>query len=292
MYGWKNKRMDEYIRFNGSRIKNIQGQHFGHLIPKKIVGVKNRYAIWECSCDLCGCTRQVSVKMLQSGITTMCEKCTKQKKSEVLSKKIHNKDAISLKDFTGKQFGFWTVVKKGEYRNNTQTWLCKCICGKIKEVSIYDLINGRSISCGCYTSYNLIGKRMGRLKVIGITEENGLSCICQCDCGNVIKSTASDLWWKRSCGCANDIEKEKHTKISIALGNKKIRKDNVSGCSGVRRANGKWGASITFQKKSYWLGTFDDVNNAILARKEAEKHLYGDFLEWYETSYKNKRMKE
>lgn len=33
--------MDEYIRYNGSRIKNIRGQHFGHLIPQKIVGVKN-----------------------------------------------------------------------------------------------------------------------------------------------------------------------------------------------------------------------------------------------------------
>lgn len=40
--------MDEYIRYNGSRIKNIRGQHFGHLIPQKIVGVKNKYAIWEC----------------------------------------------------------------------------------------------------------------------------------------------------------------------------------------------------------------------------------------------------
>ena len=35
--------MDEYIRFNGSRVKNIQGQHFGHLIPQKVVGIKDRY---------------------------------------------------------------------------------------------------------------------------------------------------------------------------------------------------------------------------------------------------------
>lgn len=39
--------MDKYIRYNGSRIKNIRGQHFGHLIPQKIVGVKNKYAIME-----------------------------------------------------------------------------------------------------------------------------------------------------------------------------------------------------------------------------------------------------
>lgn len=72
--------MDEYIRFNGSRVKNIQGQHFGHLIPQKIVGIKNRYAVWECLCDLCGGTREVSAKRLNScSNTTMCEKCKKER---------------------------------------------------------------------------------------------------------------------------------------------------------------------------------------------------------------------
>lgn len=285
--------MDEYIRFNGSRIKNIQGQHFGHLIPQKVVGIKNKYAIWECSCDLCGGTRQVSAKFLKGGSATMCEKCLKEKRKEVLNKTRYNEDAIVLKDFTGKQFGFWTVLRKGEYKNTTQKWVCKCRCGTIKEVSPYNLIRGDSISCGCFTSYNLIGKCIGMLKVIGITKEGGISCICQCTCGNVIKCTASDLGWRRSCGCSDEIEKEKHTKVSIALnGGHKVRKDNSSGVNGVHRANGKWGAVITFRKKVYWLGTFEDVRDAISARKEAERHLYGNFIEWYETSYKNKKMKE
>ena len=232
--------MDEYIRYNGSRIKNIRGQHFGHLIPQKIVGVKNKYAIWECLCDLCGGTRQVSVKLLKGGSATMCEKCIKEKRRELLNKNCYNADAIAFKDLTRKQFGFWTVLKKGEYKNNTQMWICKCKCGTIKEVSPYHLIYGKSISCGCSTSYNLIGKRIGMLKVIGITKENGLSCVCQCDCGNTITCTASDLEWKRSCGCADEIEKEKHTKASIVLNGQKIRKDNTSGVNGVHRANGKW----------------------------------------------------
>ena len=107
--------MDEYIRYNGSRIKNIRGQHFGHLIPQKIVGVKNKYAIWECLCDLCGGTRQVSVKLLKGGSATMCEKCIKEKRRELLNKNCYNADAIAFKDLTRKQFGFWTVLKKGEY---------------------------------------------------------------------------------------------------------------------------------------------------------------------------------
>lgn len=47
------------------------------------------------------------------------------------------------------------------------------------------------------------------------------------------------------------------------------------------------GAAITFQKKVYWLGTFDSIKDAANARKEAENHLYGDFLEWYAETYPN-----
>lgn len=279
--------MDEYIRFNGSRVKNIKGQHFGHLIPQKIVGIKNKYAVWECLCELCGGTREVSAKRLNScSNTTMCEKCTKEKRKEQLSRS-RGENTIASQDLTGKQFGFWKVLKKGERINNIQMWECECKCGTVKQVTAYNLISGRSTNCGCVASYNLIGKRRGMLKVIGIAKEGGLHCICQCDCGNVIKCTAAEFGWRRSCGCAGEIEKEKHTKISIALYGKKIRSDNTSGVIGVRRANGKWGAAITFQKKVYWLGTFDSIKDAANARKEAENHLYGDFLEWYAETYPN-----
>ena len=40
-------------------------------------------------------------------------------------------------------------------------------------------------------------------------------------------------------------------------------------------------ASIAFKKKSYYLGSFDDFNEACKARDRAEEHLYGDFLGWY-----------
>lgn len=65
----------------------------------------------------------------------------------------------------------------------------------------------------------------------------------------------------------------------------KLRSDNTSGIRGVLRANGKWGARITFQKETYWLGTFDKKKDAVAARKEAEYHLYRDFLEWYNCKY-------
>lgn len=106
--------MDEYIRFNGSRVKNIQNKHFGHLIPQKIVGIKNKYAVWECLCDLCGGTREVSAKHLNSGSTAMCESCAKKNKAELNTKRSkENTNKIVAKELARKKFGFLGSCKKG-----------------------------------------------------------------------------------------------------------------------------------------------------------------------------------
>ena len=67
--------------------------------------------------------------------------------------------------------------------------------------------------------------------------------------------------------------------------NQKLRSDNTSGATGVRFEKGKWVATITFQKKGYYLGRFSEMSDAVKARKEAEAQLYGPFLEWYENVY-------
>lgn len=43
----------------------------------------------------------------------------------------------------------WEVIKQDP--NNKNNWLCKCKCGNNKIKSIYynDIINGKSLSCGC-----------------------------------------------------------------------------------------------------------------------------------------------
>lgn len=54
--------------------------------------------------------------------------------------------------------------------------------------------------------------------------------------------------------------------------NQRLRKDNISGVKGVslRKSNNKWYARITVNKKEIHLGYFNDLNDAILARKRAE----------------------
>ena len=62
--------------------------------------------------------------------------------------------------------------------------------------------------------------------------------------------------------------------------NKKKQSNNASGVVGVtkRKDNGKWVASIDMDKKHYYLGQFDNFDEAIKARKEAEERLHKEFI--------------
>lgn len=77
------------------------------------------------------------------------------------------------------------------------------------------------------------------------------------------------------------------TIISAIDGNRALNKNNTSGHKGVsyHKQIGKWRAYITFKSKQYALGTYDRIEDAIEARKIAEKKIYGDFIKWYADTY-------
>lgn len=62
--------------------------------------------------------------------------------------------------------------------------------------------------------------------------------------------------------------------------NKKVQSNNTSGVAGVSfHANkGQWYARISFKGKSHSLGYYDNLEDAIAARKEAEKRLFDNFV--------------
>lgn len=92
----------------------------------------------------------------------------------------------------------------------------------------------------------------------------------------------------QSCGC---LQPEKVKQLYIAgtaphkLNGNKIRSTNTSGVTGVWYDKNKheWCAEIMFMKKRYYLGRFDKKEDAINARKVAEKEIFGGFLKWYES---------
>lgn len=60
--------------------------------------------------------------------------------------------------------------------------------------------------------------------------------------------------------------------------NKLTKSNNKSGYSGVKQKdNGKWIATLITNKKSKHLGTFDTYEEAVEARKKAEKEYFGDY---------------
>ena len=57
-----------------------------------------------------------------------------------------------MDDLTGRKFGRWNVLKATEKKGKHQLYLCKCECGKTKNVYGCHLKAGNSKSCGCIVS--------------------------------------------------------------------------------------------------------------------------------------------
>ncbi|MDD3016751.1 MAG: AP2 domain-containing protein [Lactococcus chungangensis] len=149
------------------------------------------------------------------------------------------------------------------------------------------------------------GERFGRLKIIendGSIYGRGLTYKCQCDCGKIVDGVRGDFLRcgdVQSCGCLHDdiFKKETIKKGNAAvfacgtniakIRNIKPQANNTSGVVGVdwHKKTKKWQARITFKRKMYHLGYYDNIDDAAKARKSAEKEIYGDFLEWYEKEY-------
>ncbi len=151
---------------------------------------------------------------------------------------------------------------------------------------------------------HLIGQRFGKLTV---TEDLGTRkggkihmWHCVCDCGGEIDVAQDHLiqGLTKSCGCLHDsigrenLKLVRGTSVTKLEGRKgKLNASNTSGYNGVYeqyshgKQTGRWKAQIGFCGKTYGLGTFEKIEDAVAARKEAEERLYGSFLDWYYQEY-------
>lgn len=87
----------------------------------------------------------------------------------------------------------------------------------------------------------------------------------------------------KSCGCL----KKKHDPPPLhyidgtcleLLEGKKLRRDNTSGVTGVSKTKRGWQASIGFKGNRIHLGTYKIFQDAVSARKKAEREFFGDVL--------------
>ena len=85
---------------------------------------------------------------------------------------------------------------------------CICDCGNITSIRANDLYNNKIKSCGCYNPHHykdIKNKKFDRLTAIDYkyTINKKAYWLCECDCGNIVIISASNLQsgHSKSCGC-------------------------------------------------------------------------------------------
>lgn len=148
---------------------------------------------------------------------------------------------------------------------------------------------------------DLIGQRFGLLRVVGLSDKRQCGnrvWICECECGNTVEAKTS---WLRgggvvSCGCnrrkksKKNLSGSREEKLGIVDGTNlsriqstKLPRNNTSGTQGVYWNKGiqKWIAYIGFKGRRINLGAYKNIEDAIAARKLAEKEIYRPEIEKY-----------
>ena len=208
----------------------------------------------------------------------------------------------------GFRIGKLTVKAPTNQRKNGYTiWNCICDCGKESIVGQTLLQSGKTKSCGC-NGYppmeDLTGQVFGRLTVLGQAEcKKGISYWrCRCECGKETTVRYAYLvnGHTKSCGCLQKgaildnlrlVDGTSVTRLEAMRGRR--LSSNTSGHTGVywNAKNRKWVAQITFRSKTYYLGTYDKIEDAVKARKRGEE-MHDDFLEWYYETHSGKKKTE
>lgn len=199
----------------------------------------------------------------------------------------------------GQIFNRWTIIREVDANGSSRRFLCKCDCGSISVVSINHLRNNRSKSCGClhkeiasksstthgksdskiYSLYHGIKKRCYNPKSIGFKYWGGKG-IKMCDVW--LESFKVFEEWALSHGYEEglsieriDNDKDYCEENCIFIPrceqplNQSKREDNTSGYTGVYISgvhNNVFKAQIDHNKKTYRIGTFDNIRSAVMAR--------------------------
>ncbi len=134
---------------------------------------------------------------------------------------------------------------------------------------------------------DLTGQTFGYLTILEpIEERKGRNLVwkCACKCGNITYVPTALLLSGRtsSCGCLKEEILDYHngridgTDLSKALDDTVFNPNSVSGYVGVYLSRGKWEAYITYKKKRYYLGSYNNKEDAIKARTRAKELVMED----------------
>lgn len=223
-----------------------------------------------------------------------------------------------LEDLTNQMFGRLKVIKRTENKNNNTYWLCECQCKNknMKEIRASHLKSGRIQSCGCLYKERIrseVPPNIFDFKEdfkVGYTDTNQEFYYDTSDSEEVEKYKwyfdRDDYVVARINGkgiklhklLMNTSEKIDH-KNRLKYDNRRsnlrvvtncqngtninIRKDNTSGITGVgwHIRHDAWASRITVNGKLLHLGYFNNFEEAVKSRREAELLYFGEFSPLY-----------
>lgn len=209
-------------------------------------------------------------------------------------------------DLTGMRFGRLTVIERAQSDSPHAVWRCKCDCGQERIVIGQNLRRQYQKSCGCldlerktihgaarrntttgeYISWKAMIQRCTNPKRRGYELYGGRG-IKVCDRWlHSFENFLTDMGVRPSP--KHSIERKDvngdytpenchWATMSDQIANQRLRHDNTSGHKGVSwdKLNGKWFAYINRNKeKRIRLGLFDNLEDAIEARKKAEQEYH------------------
>ena len=248
------------IRFNRGRAKDIANQQFGFLTAIEPTGKKNRKdLVWRCRCQ-CGKEVEYPATRLLLGNTVSCG-CLRGAHFQEVNKYIGGtslRQSIEEQVHSARALSGYTGVtaKRGKWQ-------------------AYIRYKGQHISLGCYTDLEDAVKARARGKELVQMDAMGLL--------DFYEELHKDDPALPNRAQIKEENKQSKRETPVPNGTRAIRSNNTSGHPGVTRKRDKWAAKITFEKITYQLGSYDSIEAAIAARKEAEQVLREDpvgFPDW------------
>ena len=219
---------------------------------------------------------------------------------------LYIKQIIVMVDITGMKFGKLTPIEVvGKNKRRQLMWKCKCDCGNESVACGSEMRLGRIKSCGCSRKEKIKFKHK-RGNDYDLTHEYGIGYTTK---GEIFYFDLEDYEkikpysWYASRGYIRTLSGKTHISMHrLVLNTSKIvdhinhnksdnRKSNLRECTpaqnsmnrnGVKgisfhRPSHKWCARIGINCKTIILGSFKTQQEAIEARKKAEKQYFGKF---------------